>query len=118
MNNRSSAYPGCRQVRSVRSARARLWRRCWCHERQSRRRSGAGGPAADELPADIAKILKEKCALCHGEEASFGAPMSLTKPSHFQVEAPIAGGKLTDVTKTRINATDPPSRHAADQRKH
>ena len=63
-------------------------------------------PASGALPADIAKILSDKCSLCHGVEASFGAPMALTTAADFAA-ASVDGSPMPAVVKQRINETDP-----------
>jgi hypothetical protein len=65
--------------------------------------AAAGGSA---LPCEVSKILEAKCGDCHGAEASFGAPMSLTSPADFQTDA-LDGSKMPETVKARIGETDP-----------
>lgn len=46
--------------------------------------SGGDVPNAEPtLPCDVATVVAQKCATCHGEEPIGGAPMALVKPSDF-----------------------------------
>lgn len=78
-------------------------------------KSTATPPAAKAgLPCDIAPIVSEHCASCHGDDTSFGAPFSLTSIAHFQAAAPEDDSKkIYEVAEAAVNATDksrmPPS---------
>ena len=68
---------------------------------------GAVAPAADGMPCDIAKTLETNCALCHGAEPKFGAPMALTTIADFMAPSISDPTKtIADMVKVRVNATD------------
>jgi len=67
---------------------------------------GDGHGGSNGLPCDVAEALESHCATCHGDKPSFGAPMSLVSAADFQKSA-LAGGKMAQVVKARINETDP-----------
>jgi len=61
--------------------------------------TGTGGSTstttvASDLPCDVATLLANKCAACHGPHPAGGAPMSLT--DYAQMTAPA----ISDPTKT------------------
>jgi hypothetical protein len=65
------------------------------------------GTGASAVPCDVATILSQKCALCHGATPKFNAPMRLTSPADFQADSPITKGQpVYRVAGVRI---DPPS---------
>lgn len=52
-----------------------------------------GATAASAVPCDVASIVSEKCALCHGAAPKFSAPMPLMSPADFQAQAPVSKGQ-------------------------
>jgi uncharacterized membrane protein len=64
-----------------------------------------GGSSARGIPCEVAAILSEKCALCHGPMPKFNAPMALVSVADFQAEAPISSTKrVREVAIERIDA--------------
>jgi hypothetical protein len=76
------------------------------------------------LPCDIANLVSERCALCHGAKRSGGAPMSLANAGDFQATR-ADGGSLSALIQQRVSEQDaskrmPPSGYpqlSADQLK-
>jgi mono/diheme cytochrome c family protein len=70
--------------------------------------AGAGGDktGSDGLPCDIAAIVSEHCADCHGAKPQFGADFSLTSLASFQAVAADGKKKLYEVAHERINASE------------
>jgi Copper type II ascorbate-dependent monooxygenase, N-terminal domain/Copper type II ascorbate-dependent monooxygenase, C-terminal domain len=70
--------------------------------------------SASGLPCDVAQVVADKCASCHGDTPAFGAPMSLSSWSDFQAEA-VSGGKVYERVLDRIHDVQrpmPPADHA------
>jgi mono/diheme cytochrome c family protein len=65
---------------------------------------GAAGIAAGDVPCDVAAIVAEHCATCHGATPKFNAPMSLTSAEDFGATAPLSGGPVRAAASRRINA--------------
>jgi hypothetical protein len=64
-----------------------------------------GGSSARGIPCEVAAILSEKCALCHGPMPKFNAPMALVSVADFQAEAPITSTKrVREVAIERVDA--------------
>jgi hypothetical protein len=61
------------------------------------------------LPCDVAELVSERCALCHGAQPSGGAPMSLANARDFQVTR-ADGGSLRALIEQRVSEQDPTKR--------
>jgi hypothetical protein len=66
-----------------------------------------GGATGSGVPCDVAPIIGQKCALCHGTTPKFGAPMRLTSVADFQAQAPITKGQ--PVYRVSALRVDPPN---------
>lgn len=70
--------------------------------------TGGVAPAANGLPCDVQKILKDKCQTCHGEPLASG-PMPLITWAHLQVASTLKPAeKIAQRVKTRIADTAMP----------
>jgi hypothetical protein len=65
--------------------------------------AGTGGTigSTSSLPCDVAKVITERCATCHGATPAFGAKTNLT--SYEQLTATIDGRALWEAVKARIH---------------
>jgi mono/diheme cytochrome c family protein len=65
--------------------------------------SGNKGAA---LPCDVKAVVTKYCGTCHGEEATFGAPMPLTTVADFEAPGKSDASKtMAALVTKRINAT-------------
>ncbi len=73
------------------------------------------GDSELHFPCAVAQIIVDNCASCHGDEPSFGAPMSLTTLEAFQAPAvsddsrPVYDLAYDRVTATAANRRMPPA---------
>ncbi|MBK7864685.1 MAG: hypothetical protein IPJ65_40010 [Archangiaceae bacterium] len=54
--------------------------------------AGGGSQAGDGLPCDVATLVSEKCASCHGRPTTSSAPFALLARSDFTAASPTFGG--------------------------
>jgi Copper type II ascorbate-dependent monooxygenase, C-terminal domain/Copper type II ascorbate-dependent monooxygenase, N-terminal domain len=65
--------------------------------------------AANNLPCDVQKLLKDKCQTCHGAPLMGAAPMPLITLADFNATSKVmAGQKVSARVKARINDTKLP----------
>jgi mono/diheme cytochrome c family protein len=62
--------------------------------------------SAKNVPCDVAAISAKNCAMCHGAETAFGAPMSLVTLADYKAKS-VDGESMLETIKTRINEPNP-----------
>jgi Copper type II ascorbate-dependent monooxygenase, C-terminal domain len=59
------------------------------------------------VPCEVASIISQKCALCHGATPKFNAPMRLMSVADFQGQSPVTKGQ--PVYRVAAVRVDPPN---------
>ena len=73
--------------------------------------AGAHAVAADGVPCDVATIVGQHCATCHGTELKAGAPFALLSVQNFQAPSKSNPARpIYQVAQERVTATDPSHR--------
>jgi len=70
--------------------------------------SSSASAAYSDIPCNVAAVLQNNCASCHGATPAFGAPMSLTRAADFTKKAKDGTHTIGQAVITRINDDQTP----------
>jgi hypothetical protein len=80
-----------------------------CHVEETSGDSSSAPPDTTPLPCDVAQVLAANCQTCHGEEPSFGAPMSLVSAGDLHAPAHSDPSRqVFELISQRVHAEDQP----------